>query len=306
MSVSVQKVTEPVVIGEGPHWDDQSQALYFVSIDEKTIHKYVPETGVHTKTKLSGRVSFIISVEGESNHFVVGVERKLLIIKWDGEEGSEIEIVKELVEVDSESPTNRFNDAKVDPKGRLFAGTLGEMGPTGEFEKGKGSLYRLDDRGCVKLCEKIDVSNGLAWDLTEKAFYYVDSLEYKIRRYDYDVETGDISNKRYIFDFKENKLIGGPDGLTIDTEGNLWIAIFYGSCVLKVDPRSGTVLDRVPIPAKQITSVTFGGRNLDTLFVTTASLPIDGEQKPPCGATFMVTGLGVKGHPNVKFKLPSN
>lgn len=84
------------------------------------------------------------------------------------------------------------------------------------------------------------------------------------------------------------------------------MAVFYEFCVLKIDPRSGTVLDRVPIPAKQVTSVTFGGRNLDTLFVTTASLPIEGEQKSPFGATFMVTGLGVKGHPNVKFKLPSN
>ncbi|XP_014356902.2 regucalcin-like [Papilio machaon] len=306
MSVSVKKVTEPVLIGEGPHWDAEAQALYFVSIDEMTIHKYVPETGLHTKTKLDGRVSFIISLEGTTDHFVVGLERKLVIIKWDGGEGSKVEIIKELAEVDIELPTNRLNDGKVDPKGRLFAGSLGQMTPSGEFEKEKGSLYRLDERGCVKLFDRVNVSNGLAWDLKEKAFYYIDSMDYKISRYDYDVESGNISNKSYIFDFKKNEVNGGPDGMTIDTDGNLWIAIFYESCVLKVDPRSGNILDKVVIPANQITSVTFGGRNMDTLFVTTASLNLGEEQKPPCGATFMVTGLGVRGHPDAKFKLPAN
>lgn len=92
--------------------------------------------------------------------------------------------------------------------------------------------------------------------------------------------------------------------MTIDTDGNLWVAVFDGSCILKIDPRSGNLLQEVPIPAKQVTSATFGGPNLDILFVTTASMNINGEQAPPCGATFMVIGLGVKGHPNVNFKLP--
>ncbi|CAG5002694.1 unnamed protein product [Parnassius apollo] len=304
MSVTIEKITEPLLLGEGPHWDDRKQALYFVSIKQKTIHKYVPASGTHTKTQLDGRVGFIIPVDGTTDQFVVGVERKFLIIQWDGEEGSKVQVLKELAEVDQEIPTTRINDGKADPKGRLFAGTMGHEESPGNFQKEKGSLYRIDRRGVVKMCESVSISNGLAWDLKEKAFYYTDSLEYKIRRYDYDVDTGDISNKSYIFDLKKNNITGIPDGMTIDTDGNLWVAIFDGGCVLKIDPKLGTISQKIQIPAKQITSVTFGGCNLDVLFVTTGSMPIKEEQEPPCGATFMVTGLGVKGHPNVNFKLP--
>ncbi|XP_013139366.1 PREDICTED: regucalcin-like [Papilio polytes] len=304
MSVSVQKIVDPVVLGEGPHWDDKQQALYFVDINMKTINKYVPTTGEHTKTTLDGRVGFILPVDGTDDQFVVGVERKFLVIQWDGKDGSTVKVVKELGEVDQDVPTTRINDGKADPKGRLFAGTMGCEDPPGNFDMEKGSLFRVDRRGIVKMCSGISISNGLAWDLREKAMYYNDSLESKIRRYDYDVDTGDISNLKYVFDLKKNNIDGLADGMTIDTDGNIWVAIFNGSCVLKIDPKAGTVLQRVPIPAKQVTSVTFGGPNLDVLFVTTASMFITEEQKPPCGSTFMVFGLGVKGHPNVNFKLP--
>ncbi|KAL0879863.1 hypothetical protein ABMA27_002394 [Loxostege sticticalis] len=303
MSFKVQKVTEPLLLGEGPHWDARAKALYFVSIQECTIHKYVPATGEHTKTKLDGRVGFIVPVEGTTDQFVVGVERKFLVVQWDGKDGSKAKVLKELGEVDKDAPTTRINDGKVDPRGRLFAGTMGNEDPPGQFQMKAGSLYRMDGGKFTKLAQGITVSNGLSWDLEDKAFYYTDSMESNIRRYDYDVETGEISNLRYIFDFKKNGIEGVPDGHTIDTEGNLWVAVFNGSCVLQIDPKAGKLLKKVPIPALQVTSTTFGGPNLDILFVTTASLNIDGEQKPPCGSTFMVTGLGVKGTPNVNVKL---
>ncbi|XP_049872786.1 regucalcin-like [Pectinophora gossypiella] len=301
MGVQVQKITEPLVLGEGPHWDEKQQALYFVSIVEHSIHKYVPSTGTHTKTKLDGRVGFIVPVEGTSDQFVVGVERKFLVVQWDGEDGTPARVVRQLADVDPEYPRNRINDGKADPRGRLFAGTMGHEEPIGTVDKKKGSLFRLDGAKIKTLCSGIDISNGLAWDLKRKTFYYTDSLEENIRQYDYDVETGEISNMKYIFDFKANKIEGVPDGTTIDTDGNLWVAVFNGSCILKIDPTSGELLQKVPIPAKQVTSATFGGPNYDIMFVTSASL--DDEQKPPCGATFMVTGLGVKGLPNVNFKL---
>ncbi|KAL0830271.1 hypothetical protein ABMA28_002474 [Loxostege sticticalis] len=306
MSLKVQHVTEPLLLGEGPHWDARTQALYFVNILECSIHKYVPATGEHTRTKLDGRgVSFIIPVEGTTDQFVVAVERKFLVVQWDGRDGSEAKVLKELGEVDKDTPTKRFNDGKADPRGRLFSGTLG-MDPgaaPGEIQKQAGSVYRFDGGKFTKLDEGITLSNGLSWDLKEKAFYFTDSMEANIRRYDYDVETGEISNLRYIFDFKKNGIEGLPDGHTIDTDGNLWVAVFEGSCVLQINPRSGKLLRKVPIPAPQVTSVTFGGPNLDVLFVTTGSLNIHGEQKPPSGSIFTVTGLGVKGTPNLNFKL---
>ncbi|KAH9636268.1 hypothetical protein HF086_009464 [Spodoptera exigua] len=303
MSVKVQKITEPLLLGEGPHWDEKQQALFLVSIQEHTIHKYVPSTGVHTKTKVGGRVGFIVPVEGTTDQFLVGVERKFQVIRWDGADGSPATVVKELGEVDSDVPTNRINDGKADPKGRVFAGTMGHEDPPGNFSMNKGNLFRLDGDKVTKVVSQVSISNGLAWDLREKAMYYTDSLEKNIRRYDYDVDTGEISNVKYIFDFEKNKIEGVPDGTTIDTDGNLWVAVFDGSCILKINPRSGELLQKVSVPALQVTSVTFGGPNYDILFVTTASLNIRGPQDPPCGSIFMVTGLGVKGFPNVNFKL---
>ncbi|KAG6453933.1 hypothetical protein O3G_MSEX008403 [Manduca sexta] len=306
MSFKVEKISEPAVLGEGPHWDDRQQCLYYVSIHEKTIHKYVPATGDFFKTQLDGRVGFVVPIDGTTDQFVVGVERKFLVVRWDGAEGSKVDVLKELGEVDQDVPTTRINDGKADPRGRLFGGTMGREDPPGEFQPKIGSLFRIDgSKGCTieKVATSVTVSNGLAWDLKEKAFYYIDSMDRKVRRYDYDIETGVFSNLSYVFDFEKNNVEGFPDGMTIDTDGNLWVAVFGGSCVIKIDPRTQKLLMKVPIPALQVTSVTFGGPNLDILFVTTASMNIGGEQLPPCGSTFMVLGLGVKGHPNYNFKL---
>lgn len=302
-SVKVQKVVEPILLGEGPHWDAQQQALYFVSITEHTIHKYVPATGKHTRTKLDGRVGFIVPVEGTTDQFLVGVERKFLIVKWDGGDGTPATVVKVIAEVDQDVVTNRLNDAKADPKGRVFGGTMGHEEVPGQCEYRKGSLYRVEGTKVTKVVESVSISNGLAWDTKQKAMYYTDSLEKNIRRYDYDVDTGEMSNMKHIFDFEKNKITGLPDGTTIDTDGNLWVAVFNGSCVLNIDPKTGHLIQKIPIPALQVTSVTFGGPNYDILFVTSASIPTDGPKQPTCGCTFMVTGLGVKGFPNVNYKL---
>nr|XP_021185516.2 regucalcin isoform X1 [Helicoverpa armigera] len=298
MAPVVKPVTEPVWLGEGPHWDHEEQALYFVSIFDHTVHKYVPETNKHTRAKLDGMPTFIIPVEGKKHHFVVGLNRQVVEIQWDGQDHT-AKVVKTIVEVDQDNPKNRFNDAKADPRGRLFAGTMGHEYEPGKFHLKKGSLYRIDHDGSAhKLASDIDISNGLCWDLRENAFYFADSFEYTIRRYDYDVDTGNISNPRNVFAYKDHGLEGIVDGMTIDTDGNLWVANFDGNQVLKIDPRTSALLQKIPIPALQVTSATFGGPALDVLYVTSAAMNRGQEQHPPAGATFTITGTGAKGHPN--------
>ncbi|CAG9132580.1 unnamed protein product [Plutella xylostella] len=302
MAPQVEVVVGPVTLGEGPHWDDAAQALYFVSIFDYTIHKYVPATGKHTSAKLEEMPTFIIPVQDKPDHFVISLKRRVVVVHWTGE--GDARVVREVTEVDQENPGNRFNDAKADPRGRLFAGTMGNEYEPGKFTVKKGALYTVSPTGrTTKLESDIDISNGLCWDLKEKAFYYADSFEYAIRRYDYDVETGNISNPRIVFKYADHGLDGIADGMTIDTDGNLWVANFDGRQVLKIDPRTSTILQKVAIPALQVTSVTFGGPNMDELFVTTASMNRGEEQPPPCGSTFRVTGLGVKGHPNAPVKM---
>ncbi|CAH0720266.1 unnamed protein product, partial [Brenthis ino] len=302
MAPQVTAVTEPVWLGEGPHWSHDHQALFFVSIFDKTIHKYDPATNKHTRAKLDDMPGFIIPVEGKTDKFVVGVKRNVVVVQWDGE--GEAKVIRKVAELDQENPDNRINDAKADPRGRLFVGTMGYEYEPGKFHLKKGALYRIDADGSVRKVEKdVDISNGLCWDLKEKAFYYADSFEYAIRRYDYDVATGDISNPRFVFKYKDHGLEGIVDGMTIDTDGNLWVANFDGFQMLKIDPHKGVILQKVPIPALQTTSATFGGAALDQLYVTSASMNRGEEQKPPCGSTFRVTGLGVKGHPNASVRL---
>ncbi|XP_063381932.1 regucalcin-like [Cydia fagiglandana] len=301
MPLEVKQITGPLVLGEGPHWDDRVQALYFVSIHEKTIHKYNPASGEHTKTTLDGRPGFIVPVESALDQFVVGLEREFVVLQWDGAEGSGAKVVRKIGEVDQGATGNRINDGKADPRGRIFGGTMGYEKSPGDFVQEQGSLYRVDGN-ITRVADKIGISNGLAWDLSAKAMYYIDSLEQNVRRYDYDVDTGNISNMRHIFDLPKNGLDGFPDGGTIDTDGNLWIAVFNNGVVIQVSPE-GKLLRQVPIPAKQVTSCTFGGPDLDILFVTTSRyMNKPGEGDPQDGCTFMVTGLGVKGHPNVNYK----
>ncbi|CAH2046714.1 unnamed protein product, partial [Iphiclides podalirius] len=303
MAPQVTAVTEPVTLGEGPHWDDKQQALYFVSIFDRSIHKYVPATKKHTRSVLDDMVGFIVPVEGKPDRFVVGMKRVIAEVAWDGEDGT-AKVVRTIAEVDKHCPDNRLNDGKADPRGRLFAGTMGHEYEPGKFHLKKGALYRLDpDGGLHTVVENVDISNGLCWDLKEKAFYYADSFEYAIRRYDYDVETGDISNPRFVFNYKDHSLGGIVDGMTIDTDGNLWVANFDGHQVLKIDPKKSKLLQKVPIPALQVTSVTFGGPDLDVLYVTSACMNRGEEQKPPCGSTFQLTGLGVKGRPNANVRI---
>lgn len=298
MAPELKAVTAPVTLGEGPHWDHEEQALYFVSIFDYTVNKYVPETGKHTKAKLEGMPTFIIPIEGKKHHFAISLNRKVVEIEWDGEENT-AKVVRTIAEVDQDVPNNRFNDAKADPRGRLFAGTMGHEYAPGKFDLKKGSLYRIDPDGSThKLATDIDISNGLCWDLDEKAFYFADSFEYTIRRYDYDVNTGNISNPRNVFAYKDHQLEGIVDGMTIDTDGNLWVANFDGNRVLKIDPKKGKLLEKIPIPALQVTSATFGGPALDVLYVTSACMNRGEEQLPPAGSTFKLTGLNAKGHPN--------
>jgi len=298
MGIKVEQVTKPVLLGEGPHWDTDQQCLFYCSIFGHSIHKYVPATGKETKAKLPGNVGFVVPIKGTKDQFAVGIDRKVMAVKWDGTDNVTAEVLNQIAEVDTASglDTNRLNDGKADPNGRLYAGTMGKEDPPGSFQQNKGSLFVFSKSGGEARADQISISNGLCWDRTRRIMYYIDSLEFAVRAYDYDFNTGAMTNKRVVFDYKKNNIVGLPDGMTIDTDGNLWVACFDGSQVIKVDPTSGTLLQQVPIPALQVTSVAFGGKNLDELYVTSASMNIKEEQKPPCGATFKITGLNVKGY----------
>nr|XP_022906695.1 regucalcin [Onthophagus taurus] len=307
MAPIIEVVTERVTLGEGPHWDPYIQSLFYVDILGQSVHKYTPATNTHTQTYIEGGpVSLLVPVEGHSDLFLISIGRKLAVITWDGvsEKPSKIET---LIEVENEPETrgNRFNDGKADPAGRLWAGTMGPEPEIGKLEPEMGSLYTLIGKAEVKKhLSKVSIANGLAWNTKLKKMYYIDSPKRTVDQYDYDIVKGTITNRKVIFDLDSHKIPGVPDGMTIDTDGNLWVAVFDGGCLLHINPNTSELIKKLTFPCKQITAAAFGGPNLDELYVTSARLTVKGvEQKEPAGAVFKVTGTGARGIPNYKVNL---
>ncbi|XP_967668.2 uncharacterized protein LOC656019 [Tribolium castaneum] len=312
MAPTIERIVDSVELGEGPHWDAATQSLYFVDIFGKTIHKYVPVTKKHTKAVIgTNHVSLIIPVEGEKNKFLITIGRQLVTVKWDGSSEKVSEITK-IGEVDDDPETldNRFNDGKCDPTGRLWAGTMGGEPINGHVKPNKGGLFSLGPNQQIrKHLSNVSISNGLAWSKDLKKMYYIDSPKRTIDEYEVDMKYGTLSNGRPIFTLEKHNIQGFPDGMAIDTDGNLWVAVFNGYRVIKIDPRKPeTLLQTIQLPAKQVTSVAFGGPDLDELYVTSAAFTVDGVELPPPdhGATFRIKGIGAKGYPGVNVKLQLN
>nr|XP_024217884.1 regucalcin-like [Halyomorpha halys] len=257
-------------------------------------------------------LSFIIPVAGTKGKFVIGSGHKLYIIGWDGL-SDKIDSIEVLHELTDALENNSINDAKCDSSGRLWFGTLDMLClRDGDKINPSGRIYSYSKQeGCREQATGIYLSNGIAWDAQEKKMYYNDTYAYSVDSFDCNSD-GTIGNRKVIYHFKENNIKAPlPDGLTIDKDGKLWVALFGNSEVLRIDPKTKKILERVPIPAAEVTSVAWGGPNLEHLYVTTGNihpkeglpnledLPISSED----GCTFRVTGLSTSGLPMVPFKL---
>lgn len=166
----------------------------------------------------------------------------------------------------------------------------------------QGLLYKITPNNLQNpavMIAPVNISNGLAWNKANDKFYYIDTPTRKVMEYVYDGVKGEIKNPRVAVDLALYKsLAGSPDGMTIDKDDNLWIALYGGGGVIKVDPRSGHLLEFVAVPAKAVTSVMWGGPDLDVLFVTTSRFRLNKEQRkrqPAAGSVFALTGLGTAG-----------
>ncbi|XP_042859950.1 regucalcin-like [Penaeus japonicus] len=201
-----------------------------------------------------------------------------------------------------------FNDAKCDPQGRLWAGTVAPLEKDAvATEADAAGLYRLDSNLVVTKWASVFLSNGLAWSPDRRSFYYVDTHTRTIDEFDYHDESGAISNRRPLLNYTEAGLEDQvPDGMAIDVAGNLWVASFGRHQVLCLDPRTRRIVRRITIPAKNPTSVCWGGPDYSILFVTSGTLFMSQEEidaNPSSGRTFAVTGLGTKGLPAARFRV---
>lgn len=295
---------------EGPLWQPDLEALLVVDVFGKAVRRHFVRTGRHQVLHIDDggeakTVTMVIPVEGSPDSYLLTVGNRICVVRWRTQDPDEHTVRPRVVK---DTRDSHFNDAKCDPRGRLWVGTTGPQDEAGEItQMFAGALYRLDhDLTFNKCVDKVSCSNGLTWSPDRKTFYYIDSEAFSVDSFDYDDVTGNISNRRTVLDYSTACLGGAiPDGMTSDVDGNLWIANFRGSQVICVDPVKGRVTRQVDLPSKNVTSVCWGGPDYATLYVTSGKMRLnleDLERCPAAGGTFAITGLGTRGAPATAFR----
>jgi sugar lactone lactonase YvrE len=262
-------------LGEGAIWHGREQRLYWVDITAGLLHAFTPADG-------SDRVFNVGQMVGA---VVPRARGGVMLALHHGFAAFDLESGKLTPWSDPESdlPRNRFNDGKCDRAGRFWAGTISL-----DRDPGAASLYCLDSDGRVRtMVQGVTNSNGIAWSLDRTTMYYIDTPTRRVAAYDYDLASGQIGNSRTVITVPADA--GKPDGMTVDAQGMLWIALWDGGGVSRWDPRTGARLDTVDVPARRVTSCAFGGPELDELYITTARIGLteaDLVHQPKAGGLF--------------------
>jgi D-xylono/L-arabinono-1,4-lactonase len=267
------------VTGENPLWHPQEGKVYWTDIPTGRLFRYDPKTGKHEQC-YSGEVvgGFTIQADGRLLLFMA----RGAIKTW-----RENELTTIIEEIPSEQD-NRFNDVIADPLGRVFCGTVNDSGGLGRF-------YQLDTDGSITmLLDGIGCSNGMGFTADRRQMYYTDSLKHEIYVFDYDQDSGAISNQRLFASIPEAE--GLPDGLTVDAEGYIWSARWGSSCVVRYAP-DGTLERRIPVPVPKVSSVIFGGPDYNDLYITTAGGNRKAQEGQLAGNLFRLHVDGARGVP---------
>jgi sugar lactone lactonase YvrE len=266
------------VTGEGPLWHPTEQCVYWVDIPRGRLFRYDPATGAHAQVFEGDAIGgFTIQADGALLLFMA---RGAIRLWRDGE-------ITTLMESIPGEEETRFNDVIADPAGRVFCGTMAIPGR-------RGRLYRLDpDLTLTTVVEDVGISNGMGFTADRRTMYYTDSGAGEIYQYAYDERTGALANRRVLVRVPKEE--GLPDGMTVDAAGDLWSARWDGSCLVRYAP-DGTEKQRIPFPARKVSSVVFGGPDYRDMYVTTAGGDDRAANGPGAGALFRLR-LGVQGVP---------
>ncbi len=266
-------------LGEGPLWHAGEGSLYWVDIESDSFFRYFLGTGEVESFQVGQPIGFLAF--RSSGGLFLGLRDGLAV--WDFDTG-QFEL---LHQPEKDRKKARFNDGKVGPGGRLWAGTLGE--------DDQSSLYQVDLDGSIRVMETgIEISNGIDWSPDREAMYYTDSPRRVIYKYDYDLVSGKIANRREFIKVPESD--GYPDGLCVDSEGFIWSANWDGWRVTRYDPQ-GEIERVVYLPVQRPTSCAFGGPELNQLFITSAWTGLsksERREQPLAGDLFRVSTI-IKG-----------
>jgi sugar lactone lactonase YvrE len=278
------------LLGEGPVWDANRKIISWIDILNGIIHEFDTKKQSHRMIEL-GSIVGAVALTKKGNYLAALKSGLSYVDRTTGK-------IQFLQRPEQDLMDNRFNDGKCDPFGRFWVGTMSMS-----EDQGAGHVYMFDDQiTCSKKIESVTISNGLAWSPDHQIFYYIDTPTFQVVAYDYEVSTGNITNKRTVIQIPNNE--GYPDGMTIDTEGMLWIAHWDGAQVARWDPSTGIKILSIALPVDRVTSCTFGGDDLTDLYITTAKVGLTEQQlieQPLAGSLFVVRDSGFQGIPTVEF-----
>jgi len=238
-------------LGEGPVWDPQANEVVWVDVLAGQVNRVSLEGKSGTSKTLPSAVGAVAStVEGS---WVGAIPTGLCRFH-------DYSLVSELPKMADDL---RMNDGKADPVGRFVGGTM----TTGQPRKEAGSLWSFDDQQVQLLVDQVTISNGLDWSADGQTMFYIDTPTQCIDAFDYDLTNGEVSNRRPWARIPPE--LGAPDGMCIDVEGGLWVALWGGGAVVRLE--DGAITERIEVPTPQVTCPTFAGPNLDQLVITTAA-----------------------------------
>lgn len=285
-------VDERMLVGESPRWDHRDGSLWWVDIYAPSLNRLDPVTGERRVHRLPERIGcFGFTRRGR---IIAGMQGGIAFIDLDPAGEARVERVFDLNPAD---PQYRFNDGRVDPGGRFWAGSIVET-----MDRRVGALFRYDpDGGCTKMVDQLIGANGMAFAPDGRTLYHSDSRQDYVWAWDFDPGTGAIANQRVFqhMDIQE----GRPDGAAVDRDGGYWICHVGAWRVARYHP-DGTIDRVIGLPVQRPTACGFGGPDLDTLYVTSATHPLPQtmlRKQPLAGSLFAIRGLGVRGLPEPLF-----
>ena len=271
------------LLGEGPLWLEDRQQLFWVDILKNDVFRYDFSTENLQRFHYDKPITLLVRTDVPDKLIAAMPGGIAELSLADGTLG-------EVLSLEADVANNRTNDGGCDPHGRLWVGTMDR-----QFKEGSGSLYMLEGGRFVPKVEQTTIANGLVWSPDGKIMYFIDSPKKTVQAYAY-ASTGDITSLGAVVHIPE--ILGGPDGMAIDEEGMLWVAHYGGYSVGRWNPHTGELLEKVDVPAPNVTACTFGGPDRKTLFITTARQEMSDDQLrsyPLSGSVFCintsVTGL---------------
>ena len=281
-------------LGEGPSWEPRTGSLYWVDIHAGHLHIFNPDDGSDRSIDVGEYLGCV--APRRSGGLVLGLRSGFATIDSPLPTGVELEL-RALINPEPHLTGNRFNDGKCDPVGRFLAGSMDNA----EI-KATGSLYSLSPNGSVKtLLTATRIANGLAWSPDFHTFYFIDTPTRTVMAYDYDLATGAIANPRPVISVAPE--LGWPDGMTSDSQGQLWVAMWGGAKLTRWNPASGQLLEEISFPALNVSSCAFGGPHLTDIYVTTARKEMNSGQLakyPISGGLFRIR-TNIQGLPTFAF-----